>query len=74
MAMLLNRFVLRPGLSKIPVSMLVTGVRDCLCTVLVTGMVEYNSKRLYMVFQHLMALVCSSAILSKGALVKMNES
>ena len=73
-SMLFNRLLFLAGRSKIPDSKLLTGVKLCLCTVLVTGMVEYNSSKLYMVFQHLMALVCSSAIRSNGALVKMKES
>ena len=46
---------------------------DCLCTVLVVGIVEYSSNKLYIVFQHF-SVVFSSDILSNGALVIINES
>lgn len=52
-----------------------TGVSDCLCTtVLVVGIVEYSSSRLYMVFQQRIMVICSSEIISSGALVRMKES
>ena len=37
---LFSKLFFLPGLNNIPVSKLLTGVKDCLCTVLVTGIVE----------------------------------